>query len=177
MTRPVSGGLIGLIDADLPDHRLVRDADGAATFVPEGGGPVIEVSVRAEKRFLGRTEVARFQVRVPTGGLEPAQLQITHTGRLRREGVDVVVEHGSEEAVDLAEAIASDRDFVETALALDFTRFALELDGESCVVTVELMGASLVSIALPPVRSYIRLHPDQREALVAGLSGICRLLS
>lgn len=175
MTGPVSGRLIGLIAADLPDHRLVRDTDRGALLVPDGGGPVIELSVRVEKRFLGRTEVARFRMRVPAPGLGPARLTVRHRGRLRREGVDVVVAAGTTEAVALAEALSSDPEFAVAALALDFTRFDVKLDGEVCVATVELMGASLVSIAFPPIRSYVRLHEDQREALIGSLTALGRL--
>lgn len=171
----MGGRLIGLIAADLPGHRLVGDVDGGAVFVPDGGGPVLEVGVRVEKRFLGRTEVARFRTRGPATGSAPARLTIRHSGRLRREGVTVVVEEGSPDAVELADAVSSDLEFAAAALALDFTRFDVELDGEVCVATVELMGGSLVSIAFPPIRSYVRLHVDQREALIGSLSALQRL--
>lgn len=174
MTGPVGGRLIGLIAADLPGHRLTRE-DGTAIFVPDGDGPVLEVSVRVDKRFLGRTEVARFRMRVPAAGLGPARLTVRHRGRLRREGVDVVVAVGTTEAVALAEALSSDPEFAAAALALDFTRFDIDLDGENCIVTIELIGGSLVSIAFPPIRSYVRLHEDQREALMASLGALERL--
>ena len=50
-------------------------------------------------------------------------------------------------------------------------------DGETLTATVELMGASYVSIAFPPMRSYIRLYPDQREALVATFGELERVAS
>jgi hypothetical protein len=41
---------------------------------------------------------------------------------------------------------------------------------------VELMGASHVAIALPPMRSYVRLYDDQREALLSTLAELGRAL-
>ncbi|MGH8945700.1 MAG: DUF3156 family protein [Acidimicrobiia bacterium] len=170
----MSERLIGLIAADLPGHRLSRKADGAAVFEPEAEGPVLEVTVRVEKRFLGRTEIARFRSVVPARAWGRARLSLHHTGRLKRQGIGVRVDQGSE-AARLAEALRSDPQFAESAADLDFTRFDLESDGENCEATIELMGASLVSIAFPPIRSYVRLHDDQREALVGCLAALQRL--
>jgi hypothetical protein len=39
------------------------------------------------------------------------------------------------------------------------------------------MGASYVTIAFPPMRSYVRLYPDQREALVATFGELERVAS
>lgn len=172
----MSRRLIGLIDGDLPDHRLTR-RDGAAVFVPDSEGPVLEVGVRVERRFLGRTEIARFQTVTPAPGWGPGRLTVRHTGRLSREGVDVRVEEGSEAAEGLADTLRDDPELAASAVRLDFTRFDIDLDGESCRVTVELMGGSLVSIALPPIRSYVRLHDDQREALLASLQAVARVVA
>lgn len=126
---------------------------------------------------MGRTEIARFQtmITVRQWGQE-ARLRVHHTGRLRRGNPGVTVEHGSGEAVGLAAALMSDAEFVAAVSSLDFTRFDLELEGDSCVTTVELMGATFVSIAFPPIRSYIRLHGDQRDALIASLVALERVV-
>lgn len=88
--------------------------------------------------------------------------------------VDVIT--GDSAAVDLARAFESDAVFAASILPLDFTRFDVELSAGQCVATVELMGASFVSLALPPMRSYVRLHPDQRKALVASLSALANVI-
>ena len=178
MIRPGSGRLVRLVAADFPDHRLVRGPEGAITFVPEKGiGPVLTMGGRVRKRFLGRTEIAQFQTVTDVRRWGHARLRVHHTGRLKRQGIDVRVEEGSEEATKLASTLSSDAEFGDSASLLDFTRFDIDLDGERCVATVEVMGASFVSIAFPPIRSYVRLHDDQREALVGCLSALERLVT
>ena len=177
MIQPAGERLIGLIAADLPDHGVVRAPDGRVTFVPEtGGGPVLVVGARVKKRFLGRTEIAQFQTFTVARRWEPARLRVGQTGRLQRRGARVEVVEGSDEAASLAAALTSDAEFAVAAMALDFTRFDLEFDGERCATTVELIGASFVSIALPPIRSYVRLHPDQRVALIGCLAALQRVV-
>lgn len=175
MTGPVGGRLIGLIAADLPGHRLTREKDGTAIFVPDGGGPTLEVGVRVEKRFLGRTEVARFRTVIPARSSGKGRLSVTQTGRFRRQGIALQVAEGTESTARFAGTLRVDPEFAESATRLDFTRFDIDLDGENCIATIELMGGSLVSIAFPPIRSYVRLHEDQREALMASLVALERI--
>jgi hypothetical protein len=170
------GRLLALVTGDLRGYRLDRIEAGTALFHPVDGGPVLEVTERVEKRFLGHFETARFEMRVPAPGLGEARLQARHTGRIKREGVTVDVVAGDSAAVDLARALESDAAFTASILPLDFTRFDVELSAGQCVATVELMGASFVSLALPPMRSYVRLHPDQRQALVASLSALANVI-
>jgi hypothetical protein len=154
---------------------MVRRSEGTAEFVPEEGGPVLEVSERVERRFLGRTVIARFRTVVPARDWGPGRASVIHTGRLRRQGIEVRDEYGSDEAAELVETLGNDAEFVRSATQLDFTRFELSLDGEVCIADVELMGASLVAIAFPPIRSYVRLHRDQREALIGTLTALERV--
>jgi hypothetical protein len=170
------GRLLALVTGDLRGYRLDRIEAGTAFFHPVDGGPVLEVTERVEKRFLGHFETARFEMRAPAPGLGEARLQARHTGRIKREGVTVLVVAGDSAAVDLARALESDAAFTAAILPLDFTRFDVELSASQCVATVELMGASFVSLALPPMRSYVRLHSDQRLALVASLSALANVI-
>lgn len=78
--------------------------------------------------------------------------------------MDVLI--GGESTRRLAGLIADDETFTVSAMALDFTRFEVDRSGGGWLATVELMGASFVSLALPPMRSYVRLYADQRRALV-----------
>jgi hypothetical protein len=61
-------------------------------------------------------------------------------------------------------------------MTLDFTRFELVRADGQWSSTIDLMGASYVSLALPPMRSYLRLHADQRQALVETLTALNSLL-
>lgn len=170
------GRLLALVAGDLRGYRLDRIDAGTAFFHPVDGGPVLEVTERVEKRFLGHFETARFEVRAPARGWGEARLQARHTGRIKREGVTFDLIAGNSAAADLGRALESDAAFTAAVLPLDFTRFDVELSAGHCVATVELMGASFVSLALPPMRSYVRLHPDQRQALVASLSALANVV-
>jgi hypothetical protein len=156
----------------MPDHRLDQESPGRGRFVPTSGGPTIEVVERVDRRFLGHTEIAQFRLAVPASGEGFGRLVLRHTGKLRRQGVAVEVATGDQSTQALATAIGADQALVTPVMALDFTRFDIERSESEWLVTVELMGASFVSLALPPMRSYVRLHRDQRRALVDSLTAL-----
>lgn len=172
-----SGRLVGLVEGDLSGYRRETRDDGMVRFVPVGAGPVVEVVSRIEKRFLGRTEVAVFRVAIDFFSLpEKSIVALRHTGGLKRTGVTAVMVEGGEPGERVATALAADAELVEALMPLDFTRFEIVFDPVECRVEVELMGASHVAIALPPIRSYVHLYPDQREALASGLEAVWRIL-
>lgn len=169
------GRLLGLVAADVPGHAL--EHVGNETFlVPDDGGVTIGVSEKVERRFLGRTEVARFHVAAvaPPGG--PGLVRVRHTGRVRRQGIEARMVRGDQIEERLASDLESDATFRAAVLPLDFTVFDVGRADGSWLATVELMGASYVSIALPPMRSYVRLHRDQAEALVTTLRALLAVL-
>ncbi len=167
-----SGRLLSLLAHEFPGHDLERLGEGRAHFIPRGEGQVIEVRERVDRRFLGHTEIAQFLHTVDVEPGEPARLRVGHSGRLKRQGVEVVVVAGDGDVERLATRISNDEAFTGPGLALDFTKFEMERSPRQWTVTVELMGASFVSLALPPMRSYVRLHEDQREALLAALKAL-----
>lgn len=151
---------------------------GRVRFVPfEGDGPVLEVTSRIEKRFLGRTEIAVFEADLGVTLPEEWIIEVRHTGGLRRSGVAAIPLVGGDPARRVAEALAADSELSRALLPLDFTRFEILGDQARCRARVELMGATQVAIALPPIRSYIHLYPDQREAMLAGLERVRRVLA
>lgn len=167
-----AGRLLRLLAFDMPDHRLDQESPGRGLFVPTSGGPTIEVVERVDRRFLGHTEIAQFRLVLPASRAASARLVLRHTGRLRRKGVAVEVAAGDQSTRALATVIGADQAFIKPVMALDFTRFDVARSDGEWLVTVELMGASFVSLALPPMRSYVRLHGDQRRALVDGLTAL-----
>jgi len=156
----------------MPGHQLEQESPGKGRFLPRDGGPVIEVVERVDRRFLGHTEIAQFRMASSGADRGHAHLTIRHTGRMSRQGVAVHVSSGDGAIRRLAERIATAESFTTAAMTLDFTRFeVVRVDGEWSS-TIELMGASFVSLALPPMRSYVRLHADQRQALVDTLTAL-----
>lgn len=174
--QPISERLLGLVAGDLPDHRFERDERGLVSFVPDDDGSVLLVSSRVEKRFLGRTEIVLFEAEYPAASLGEFKLDIRHTGRARRTGTEARVVEGGEAARRLADALGHDTKFVAAALPLDFKKFSVWGDDSMAHARIELIGASYVGIAFPPVRSYVRLYPDQREALIATFRELGRLI-
>lgn len=145
-------------------------------FVPVGEGPILELASRIEKRFLGRTEVAVFRADIDRAVPEESIVALRHTGGLKRTGVTAVVVEGGESGERVASALASDSSLAEVLMPLDFTRFEVICGPDGCRAEVELMGASHVAIALPPIRSYVHLYPDQREAMTRGLEAVRRVV-
>ena len=173
---PPSSRLAGLVEGELSGYRRETGDEGRVRFVPVGNGPVFELASRIEKRFLGRTEIAVFRAGIDVSLPEESIVALRHTGGLKRTGVTAVVVEGGESAERVASALANDRDLVQALMPLDFTRFEVICGPAGCRAEVELMGASHVAVALPPIRSYIHLYPDQRDAMTRGLEAVRRVV-
>jgi hypothetical protein len=173
---PPSSRLVGLIEGELPGYRREMVDGGRVRFVPVGDGPVFELASRIEKRFLGRTEIAVFRAGIDLSPPGEATVALRHTGGLKRTGVTAVLVEGDEYGERVASALATDPGVAEALMPLDFTRFEVLSDPIGCRAEVELMGASLVAIALPPIRSYVHLYPDQRAAMLSGLEAVRRVV-
>lgn len=173
---PPSSRLAGLIEGELPGYRREKGDDGRVRFAPVADGPVLELASRVEKRFLGRTEVAVFRTGIDVSPAESSIVALKHTGGLKRTGVTAVLVEGGESGERVAAALATDPSLAECLMPLDFTRFDVFCNPAGCRAEVELMGASHVAIALPPIRSYIHLYPDQREAMTRGLMEVGRVV-
>lgn len=172
----LSPRLASLIEGDLAGYQRDIDADGRARFVPVADGPVFDVASRVERRFLGRTEIAVFGVDLDVAFGEEGTIEIRHTGRLKRTGVTTLMGKGGKSVQHLASALASDGQVAQALQPLDFTRFDILLDPERCRLEIQLMGASHVAVALPPIRSYVHLHHDQRQAMIAGIGEVERVI-
>lgn len=160
----------------MPDHSRQPGEGVWASFAPAKGTLPLEVASRIDKRFLGRTEIAVFRTRYDVSLFDESTVELRHTGSTRRSGLTARTKTGGEAASRLAEALSTDRALTEAVLPLDFTRFEVGGDQTGCHARVELMGASHVAMALPPIRSYVHLHADQREALLAAFVEVGRVL-
>ncbi len=172
-----AGRLLRLLVGDLPGLRAEELGPGHARFATDEGVLVFEVMERVERRFLGHNEIAQFVTRLPSEIEGPGKMTVRHTGALRRTGVEVRAKGGGVPVSGLADAAGDDAGFESAVLPLDFTEFEAVLADGEWVTTIELMGATHVSIALPPMRNYIRLYPDQADALVSTLAQWSRLLT
>jgi len=167
---------VGLIEGDLPGYERESGEGNRVLFVPSGDGPVFDVVSRVERRFLGRTEIAVFRVDLPVSFPDEGIIEMRHTGRLKRQDVTAAPLTGGEAVERVGGALTSDRRVTSALQPLDFTRFEISLGPNGCRVDLELMGASHVAIALPPIRSYVHLHRDQREAMISGIGEVARVI-
>lgn len=172
---PQQASLIDLVAGDLSSYRRKDLGGGRVRFVSTASRRSFEVGQREERRFLGRTTIATFHATHPGSDTQGA-IELRHTGRHNRTGVEARVSNGDSATHDLAARIESDEGLVKAILPLDFTRFELRSDESEWRSTVELMGATLVGIALPPIRSYVRLYPDQLEALTGTFAALDRVI-
>jgi hypothetical protein len=173
---PPSVRLAGLVEGDLSGYRRETGDDGRMRFVPVGEGPVVEVVSRIAKRFLGRTEIAVFRAPVDISLPEVSIIALRHTGGLKRTGINAVLVQGGEPGECVASALSADAGLAEAVMPLDFTRFEILCHPAGSRVEIELMGATHVAIALPPIRSYIHLYSDQLEAMTSGIEEVRRVV-
>lgn len=178
--------LLSHVAADLTGCEVVRGAPGSATVVPPGGRPAFRLAVRSERRRLLHLQTLLVHVDGPALEADvtaardapAARLVLHHTGQLRRTGLTVTVRPTGRgrrrSGAPPPPAVAALRDRLlaggeleAASLPLDFTRFEVAVVDGRWRATLELMGASHVRTTLPPSARYVRLHPDQRDALLA----------
>jgi hypothetical protein len=127
----------------------------------------IQITERLENSFLGHTVVAEFEYVIAGSPPGEAEVQLWHTGSLRRTGVDSRVKDGQTTVSALVDRLVSNEKFVQAILPLDFKTFYLLQDEGGWRAKTSQVGAAWVTMAFPPVRRYIPLGSDQVEALIA----------
>ncbi len=163
--------VLGRVLAELAPDRHERIA-GDRVAVDVGGRSFVVRAV-THGRMLLRITDSTFVVTGPTWDA-PLRLEVTHAGRVRRTGTAVRVLTGGPEAQVLADRLEADADLAAAALPLDFTDFRITADDGHLVSSITLMGASMTRMRVPPNTSWIRLHDDQREALLATMAALER---
>lgn len=141
-----------------------------------GGLPSFSVSEKIDRYFLGHNSIAVFELYLDQPGAPIGAIRFQATGRMKRTGIEAKVTEGGSSIQELAGRLVADKQLAATATALDFKRFTLEGGSGGWTVRVELVGASQVVTAIPPARRYIRLYPDQRNALLGMFGALERVL-
>jgi hypothetical protein len=184
MARPAD--LLAHVAADLTGCEVVRGDRGSAVVTPADGRPAFRLEVRSERRRLLHLQTLLVHVDGPHVAATEvsaadvagaATLVFHHTGQLRRTGLTATIRsagRGRRWSGVVPPAVAAVRDRLladgaleAASLTLDFTRFEVAVVDGRWRATLELMGASHVRTTLPPSARYVRLHPDQRDALLA----------
>lgn len=151
-----------------PDH-AERVAGNRARVAVDGREFAVEVVTRG--KMMLRITDSTF---VATGPAWPGPLvlEVSHTGRLRRTGTAVRVRTGGVRGQALADRLVADPGLRAAALPLDFTRFEVRSVDGVLASSITLMGASMTRMRVPPNTSWIRLHDDQRRALLATIAAL-----
>jgi hypothetical protein len=175
--------LIAHVAADLTGCEVVRVAPAAAVVTPADGTPSFRLAVRSERRRLLHLQTLLVHVDGPrVEATPPARLVLHHTGQLRRTGLAATVRPAGRgrrwpgevppSVAEVRDRLLADGELEAVSLPLDFTSFELAVVDGVWRASLELMGASHVRTTLPPSARYVRLHPDQRGALLATVAVI-----
>jgi hypothetical protein len=172
---PRGGDLLALLDADLPGCELTRVGDAGAVVCVDDQ-PRFLLEQRVEKRKLLTLRTAVFHVLGPVSPVE-GRLELRHTGQVRRTGLEARVRAGDEhELRSLQDQLLADGELTDACLALDFTRFVVEVVEGRWRASLELMGGSHVRTTLPPSSRYVKLPTDQVRPLVRTIAVLRRRL-
>ncbi|MDH4655609.1 MULTISPECIES: DUF3156 family protein [unclassified Pseudomonas] len=145
--------------------------EGAVTrFSSDDGDLVFDVRERVQAQFLMHLVLTEFVLQVPSTGVGPVRIELSHRGAIRRQGVTCNVRAGDARALgELLGRLESDQVLRAALMPLDFKRLVIEREGRQWRVRLEHMGASEVVNRMPGFRRYIRLVPEQRQLLLQAL--------
>jgi hypothetical protein len=169
--------LLALVEVDLRPCRLQRRDDTAA-LVTAPDGTAFDLTVEIDRRKLMALQEVTAHVTGPVvTGHGAASLILHHTGQVRRTGLTGRVRGGADDqATALRDRLVGDVELQEACLPLDVTRFrVVPVDGR-WQAQLRLLGGSHVRTRIPPGGSYVRLATDQRDALLATVRALYRVL-
>ncbi len=157
--------------AELRPDRSTRVAGDRVAVEVDGQSFAVRAATRG--RMMLRITDSTFVATGPAWP-DPLALEATHSGRLHRTGMAMKVRTGNASAHAMAEHLAADPALRDAALPLDFTRFGITAEDGHLTSSITLMGASMTRMRVPPNTSWIRLHDDQRDALLATMAALDR---
>lgn len=161
--------------ADLAPDRVQRLGDARARVRTDG--TVLDLRVATAGRALLRVTTTTFAHVGPAWEGPDLQVELGHTGAVRRTGIRARARVGGADADALARELGTDPGLASAVLPLDSTSFTIRTRRGHLVTEVVLMGASMTRLRLPPTASVIGVHGDQRDALLGSLAELDRVLA
>lgn len=161
------GRLLSQVAREFQEFDCYPQALHHVQFIAPGDKLTFGVTERVEKSFLTYTVVAHFEYLIAGSVPGRAEIQLRHSGGLRRTGISGRVKFGGKLAEMVVRQVETDQPFVRAILPLDFQRFYLVQDDHGWRVNTCQVGAAWVAITFPPVRRYVPLGRDQVDSLVA----------
>lgn len=152
-----------------PTRGRFGTADGLLCF---------EAQERTHSELLMHLVLTDFVLQVPSRESGALQIELRHTGAVRRTGLTCKRRAGDTAALVALEAVLLHDQPLRTALMpLDFKRLVIGRgEAGGWTVSLEHMGASEVVNRMPSFRRYIRLDDRQRDGLLQSLSALQRIL-
>lgn len=146
---------------------------GSQAATVRDGDLMFNVTLRVERHFLMRIEVAEFTVLMKLAG-KPGEIELGHRGRQKRTGVIARPVPDRPDLKAIGERLAGSRAFESAFLGLDSKRATVEVGRGLSVGRIRHIGFSRVVMAFPPTRKYVTAGPDQVETLLTTLRELAR---
>jgi hypothetical protein len=145
--------------------------------------PDLQLDFLAEERvhaqFLMHVVTTSFLHYLPCEGGPSARIRVHHRGAWTRRGLECVIAQGAADisVQETARRLSTDATLAAAMLPLDFTHFELERQPTRWVASLVHYGASEVVYRFPATRHYVRLVPEQLQAILQTFARLSNLLS
>ncbi len=168
VTQP--GKLLAPVLAELG---LKHEVHGSQAASVRTGDLRFNVTLRVERHFLMRIEIAEFTVPMKVKG-EPGRIELGHRGRRGRTRIIASPVSDRPDLNAISRALEGSRAFESAFLGLDSKRATVEVGPGLSVGRIRHLGFSRVVMAFPPTQKYVAAGPDQVEALINTLRELAR---
>lgn len=152
----------------LAELGLDHDVHGSQAATVRDRDLTFNVTLRVERHFLMRIEVAEFTVLMKLVG-EAGRIELGHRGRKKPTRVTARPVPDRPDLRAIGERLVANRSFERAFLGLDSKRATVEVGPGLSVGRIRHIGFSRVVMAFPPTRKYITAGTDQVGALMTTL--------
>lgn len=172
MTQLVSqpGKLLAPVLAELG---MKHEVHGSQAATVHDGDLRFNVTLRVERHFLMRIEIAEFTVLMKLKG-EAGKIELGHRGKRGRTRIIARPASDRADLETIGGRLEGSAAFKRAFLRLDSKRATVEVGPGLSVGRIRHIGFSRVVMAFPPTQKYISAGPDQVEALTNTLRELAR---
>ncbi len=157
----------------LAELGLDHEVHGSQAATVRDGDLNFNVTLRVERHFLMRIEIAEFTVLMRLAG-GPGKIELGHRGRRKRTGITARPVPDRPDLREVAERLEQRESFREAFIDLDSKQATVEVGPGLSVGRIRHVGLSRVVMAFPPTQKYITAGPNQVQVLLATLRELAR---
>jgi hypothetical protein len=157
----------------LAELALEHEVHGSQAATLRNGDLHFNVTLRVERHFLMRIEVAEFTVLMKLTG-EPGKIELSHNGRRKRSGITARPKPDHPDLRAAAKRLEQDTSFRDAFLGLDSKQATVEVSPGLSLGRIRHVGLSRVVMAFPPTQKYVTAGAEQVETLLATLRELAR---